>query len=99
MLHFGAFDIRTDLFILTLSATILLLQLILCFKIKTRWIRLSPVVLLAVLVAVFCVLGVFFDGWDRVGFLFLAVAAALLLLVCRAAWGIWAWLKRCRAKK
>lgn len=99
MLDFGAFEIRTDLFLLILSVILIALQLLLCCKARARWIRLLPVSVLGALVAALCVLGIFFDGWDRFGFFVLAFCAAELLVTCGIGWGIWAAINRRRAKK
>ncbi|MBE6608452.1 MAG: hypothetical protein E7633_07835 [Ruminococcaceae bacterium] len=96
MLHFGSFEIETDIFIYIVAAVILLVQLLLCFKVKNRHIRLIPVYLFSVLTAVFAALSFAFDHWDRVGFVVLAVCAAFFLLVCGAAWAIWRFIKRRR---
>ena len=49
MLDFGLFDIRTDIFVLIVSVVFLLIQLLLCFKVKPIWIRLLPLLLFFVL--------------------------------------------------
>lgn len=99
MLHFGAFEIRTDIFVYIVAVIVLLVQLLLCFKVKSRHVRLVPVYLFSLLTAVFAVLSLLFDGWDRVGFVALAVCAAFFLLVCGAAWAIWRLVKRRRENK
>ena len=82
---------------LILSAVLLTVQLLLCFKVKIKVIRLAPVCLLAVLTVVLTVCTLTSDGWDALGFLLLALCAALLLTICGVAWGIW-WLVRYIAK-
>lgn len=88
MLHFGLFDLRTDIFILLLLVGVILLQTLLCYKAKP-WLRRIPVCLLAGAMLVLIVLGIFHDGWDRVGFLFLAGCAAILMAAAGIGWGIW----------
>lgn len=90
MLHFGLFDIRTDVFVLLLSVILMLLQVLLCFKFKNRIIRLIPVCLTLMLTVIFVALGFIFDGWDALGFIFLAICSAVLLLCSGIGWGIWA---------
>lgn len=90
MLHFGFFDIRTDIFVLLLSILLVLLQAFLCFKVKKKTIRLIPVYLTLVLTIVFTTLGFIFDGWDGFGFFFLAICSAVLLLGSGIGFGIWA---------
>ena len=95
MLHFGSFDIRTDIFVLILSAILLIAQLLLCFKVKKTVVRLIPVCLLSCLTVVFTALIFVFEGWDSLGFLIIAICSAALLLVCGLGWGIW-WLVKNR---
>lgn len=90
MLHFGAFDIRTDVFVLLLSVLWVLLQLLLCLKVKKKAVRLLPVYLALALTVVFAALGIIFDGWDALGFFFLAICSAILLADSGIGWGIYA---------
>lgn len=90
MLHFGAFDIRTDVFVLLLSVLWVLLQALLCLKVKKKHVRLLPVYLALALTVVFAALGIIFDGWDALGFLFLAICSAILLSDSGIGWGIYA---------
>lgn len=93
MLHFGSFDIRTDIFVLILSILLLTVQLLLCFKVKKTVVRIIPVCLLSCLTAVFITLIFVSEGWDSLGFLLLAICSAALLLVCGLGWGIWWFVK------
>ena len=90
MLHFGSFDIRTDIFGLLLFMVVVLLQMFLCFKVKRKVIRWIPVYLSLGLVIVFAALGFILDGWDSFGCFFLALCSAILLLGSGVGWGIWA---------
>ena len=90
MLHFGLFDIRTDVFVLLLSIILVLLQVFLCLKVKKKTIRLIPVYLTLVLAIVFTSLGLIYDGWDGFRFFFLAICSAALLFGSGIGWGIWA---------
>ena len=90
MLHFGAFDIRTDVFVLLLSVLWVLLQALLCLKVKKKHVRLMPVYLTLALTVVFAALGMIFDGWDGFGFFFLAICSAILLADSGIGWGIYA---------
>ena len=90
MLHFGAFDIRTDVFVLLLSVLWVLLQALLCLKVKKKHVRLMPVYLTLALTVVFVALGIIFDGWDGFGFFFLAICSAILLADSGIGWGIYA---------
>ena len=99
MLHFGSFEIRTDIFVYIVAVVVLLIQLLLCSKGKNTPIRLMFVYIFSALTVVFTILALVFDGWNRVGFAMLAVCAAFFLLVCGAAWAIWRLVKRRRGNK
>ena len=81
-----------------LTATVLIffvvvflpVQLLLCFKVKSRVIRLLPVIVLAVLTVFFVVKSVTNTDWEAFGNIFLAVYSGLMLLMCGVGWGIWA---------
>lgn len=98
MLHFGPLDIRTDIFVLFLSVLTGSLQIILCFKVKKKGICLLPVYLLSVMSIVPAGLGILFDGWDRVGFFFLAACCAIQLLCCGIGWGVWAIVRQIKTR-
>ena len=95
MLDFGWFEIRSDIFVLTICVVSLLLQTLLCFKVRRTWPRLIPAGLFFCLAAGFTLAAHFMDGWDRFGMFILALCAALPLAACGLGWGIW-WLIRRR---
>ncbi len=99
MIDLGIFEIKTEIFILILSVFTLALQLLLCFKAKRLFLRLLPVILFAILTAVFFVLIFLNEGWDSIGFLLLAICAAILLLFCGIGWGIWRIIQHHKAKR
>ena len=82
MIHIGELDIRSDIFVLLLALVMLVIQLVFCLKIKPKWLRFAPLCLSLLCVAVFGVLAIIFDGWDALGFLLLAIAAAVLVAGC-----------------
>ena len=76
---------------LLLSVFLLLpLQLLLCFKVRSRLLRLLPVILCSLLVGTFLLLALCTPRWDGLGYVFLAIFAGIMLAACRIAWGIWA---------
>lgn len=77
----------------------LLIQLILCFKVKSKIIRLLPISVLAVVSAVFTVLCTITTGWDGLAYALYAIFAGILLVICCFSWGIWWIVKRIKAKK
>lgn len=99
MLHFGSFEIRTDVFLLLSALVLLGIQLLLCFKGKHIWLRLAPSVLCVAATLLFFVLIFVFDGWDRLGFLLLSLCAASFAAVCALGWGIWGIARKCRQEK
>ena len=84
-------DVELTALTLVVSLVIVLpLQLLLCFKAKRRAVRFLPLLILSVLAAAFLLLTVSTPGWDGLGYLFLAIYAAFLMLMCGVGWGIWA---------
>jgi len=76
---------------LLLSVFLLLpLQLLLCFKIRSRILRLLPVILCSLLVGIFLLLALCTPGWDGLGYIFLALFAGFMLTACGIGWLIWA---------
>ena len=94
MLHFGLFDIRTDVFVLLLFIIVVLFQTFLCFKAKKKTFRLMPIYLTLILTIAFITLGFIFDGWDGFGFFFLAICSTVLLAGSGIGWGVWAIVKK-----
>ena len=82
-------EIDSDVFLLTISTIVLIIQLLLCFKIKNKFIKLIPVILFLILTIVFSIFIFVLDGWDSVGCLLLAVGSLFLLFVCGISWIIW----------
>mgnify|MGYP006923322861 CR=1 FL=1 len=89
MLDFGLFEIRTDIFVLIVSVVFLLIQLLLCFKVKQMWIRLLPLLLFFVLTVGFAVTSLFLEDWDRFGVAVLALFSAFPLVACGVGFGVW----------
>lgn len=82
-----------ELTTLTLAVSIGILlpvQLLLCFKVKSCFLRLLPVLLLSVLVGILMVLWLSSTGWDGLGYGLLAVFAGFMLFLCAVGWSIWA---------
>ena len=92
-------DIELTTFVLIFSIVVLLpVQLLLCFKVKSKAIRLLPVILFTILTLCFIVMSIAVTGWDGLGYIFLAIFTGFMLLMCGIGWGIWAIIKR-RSKK
>jgi len=93
-------DIELTTATLIFSIVVLLpIQLLLCFKVKSRAIRLLPVILLSIPTIIFTVMSVAITGWDGLGYIFLAIFTGFMLLMCGVGWGIWAISKLIKKKK
>ena len=80
---------------LLLSVFLLLpLQLLLCFKVRSRLLRPLPVILCSLLVGTFLLLALYTPGWDGLGYIFLALFAGFMLTSCGIGWLIWAILRK-----
>ena len=87
-------DVELTALTLIISLVLLLpVQLLLCFKVKNRYIRLLPLIILSLLTVTFVFLSISTLGWDGLGYTFLAIFAGFMLFICGAAWGIWAVVK------
>lgn len=73
-------------------------QLVLCVKVKNLLIRLIPVGVLAIALAVFMGLLLNATGWDSLAYIVFVYLSGLLLIACAAGWGTWA-VYRFAAKK
>lgn len=92
-------DIELTTLTLIVSVVILLpIQLLLCFKVKSRTIRLLPIVILSVLTVAFVVMCFSIPGWDGLGYVFLAIFTGFMMFMCGIGWGIWA-IVSCLKKK
>ena len=93
-------DIELTTAVLIFSVVVLLpIQLLLCFKVKSKAIRLLPVILLSIPTIIFVMMSVAITGWDGLGYIFLAIFTGFMLLMCGVGWGIWAINKLVKKKK
>ena len=92
-------NIELTTFFLIFSVAVLLpIQLLLCFKVKSKLVRLLPVIILSALIIAFIVLSATAQGWDNLGYLFLAIFAGMMLLMDGIGWGIWAMIKAAKER-
>ncbi len=76
--------------IMVLCAVLLLpVQLFLCFKIKSLFLRLLPVTTLGAVGGWFLILSICVSGWDGLGYTVLAIYAAMMLFACVLGWAVW----------
>lgn len=67
-----------------------LIQLLLCFRVKSSLLRLLPVCLCSAAAAFQLLMACLSDGMAVLGFEVMAIFSGLLLLACGAGWLIWA---------
>lgn len=94
----GNVELTTVVSILSIVA-LLSVQLLLCFKVKSKAIRLLPVILLAAATLIFVGMAGTASGWDGLGYVFLAAFTGVMTLTCGAGWGIWAIIRLIKKKK
>ena len=73
---------------------VLPVQLGLCFKVKSKIVRLFPVIILSVLTVATAIASAIGTDWDAVFYLITAVYFAIMLFVCGIGWGIWAMVRK-----
>ena len=77
MLDIWIGDIEFTTVVLVFSVVVLLLiQLLICFKVKNKVIRLLPVILLSIFTIFFVAMTSTATGWDNLGYVFLAIFTA-----------------------
>lgn len=90
-------DVEITTLVLVLSILVLLpIQILICFKVRSKTIRLLPVIALSVLTVCFLLMAVVSSGWGTLGYFFFAIFTGFMLLVCGIGWAIWAIIKRVR---
>lgn len=96
------FDVITTLILILCVAAVIACQLLLCFMVKSKILRLLPSIALVILTAFFSYKTAVAVGWDGFGYLFLAMLSAIMLGVsclCWIAFGIVKIVKKKRSKK
>ena len=86
-IHANGLDLGTVFLILI--PLVLLVQLLLCFKVKPLIIRLLPAVVLAAITALLLIATLISNGWDSLGYLILTLWAAVHLAACGVGWAVW----------
>lgn len=74
------------------------MQILLCFKVKNRLIRLLPILILGILSIVLLYLTFTSTGWDGLGYLIFTIYSIYTLFICSLGWGIW-WLMQPTKRK
>ena len=84
----------TALMLAVSVAIVLPVQLLLCFKVKSRRFRCMPVIIFFLAAAANILLYMALSGWRRLIFLVGAIYMGWMVLMCGAGWVIWAVVKR-----
>lgn len=93
-------DINFTTLILIVSVMIVLpVQLLLCFTVRNRAIRLLPVIILSVFIGIVVIMAIAVDDLRVVGYVLLAVYAGFMLFSCVIGWGIWAITKKIKKRR
>ena len=72
---------------------ILPIQILICFKAKSIFVRFIPIIVLAAAMLIWIILGIAVAGWDGLLYLFFAVYMLFMIFVCGIGWGVWALIK------
>lgn len=91
-------DVTTFFWIITILA-ILTIQLLLCFKVKSRVIRLLPIVLFSISTIVLFHKAVSISGWGGLLYLLYAIYSGIMTFVCGIGWFVWAIIRFIKKKK
>ena len=84
-------DINIAPFLWSFTLIVVLpLQLTLCFKVKSKVVRLLPVIVLSILALTAAIASAASIDWSALFYLVLAVYFGIMLFVCGIGWGIWA---------
>lgn len=83
----------TEIAIIAIFAAVIIVQFLLCFKVKRIVLRLLPTAVLFAATAVFLVLTVITEGLDVIGYLLLTVYTGAMLISCGVVWGVFAIVK------
>ena len=95
MNHPNAFEIDLPTIVVLISAIITLcLQLWLCRKAKSVFVKLLPIALFTLSSIALYACALLAKGWEAFGYLFFALLSFGLLLVCGVGWGIWAIIRK-----
>ena len=93
-------DIPVTNLVIGLSLIIILpIQILICFKAKSIFVRFIPIIVFTAAVLIWIILSFAVAGWDGLLYLFFAIYMIFMIFVCGIGWGIWALIKYKGAKK
>jgi len=81
--------------LMLLAAVPLPIQLFLCLKVKSLFLRILPVIVFGAVGGMFFLLSFDDPGLYGLGYMVLAIYAAMMLIGCALGWGVWALWLRC----
>ena len=99
MLSIGSFQLSTEFWVCLIATLLFALQLFLCFKVKRIWLRILPTIIAFATTVVFSAMIFITDGWDAIGYLILALCAAIMTAVTALALIIYAIITAIRKRK
>ena len=70
------------------------IQLTLCFKVKSKVVRLLPVIILSVLAVAAAIATATSIDWDALFYLICVAYLVIMLFACGIGWGIWAIIRK-----
>ena len=83
-------DINLTALVLIISLVVVLpVQLLLCFKVKSRKIRSMPMTILFLSAAANLLMFAVTSGWKRLIFGYGALYMAIMMLMCAVGWTVW----------
>lgn len=86
--------------LMLLAAVPLPIQLFLCLKVKSLFLRTLPVIVLGAVGGMFFLLSLDDPGLYGLGYMVLGIYAAMMLIGCALGWGVWAlWLWHGKRRK
>lgn len=94
----GNIELIKTVFVLS-GVVFLLIQLLLCFKVKNKVIRLLPAILLSIFTIFFVAMASTATDWENLGYIFPAIFLGSMWFMFGMAWGIWAIIKLIKKKK
>lgn len=81
-------DVEITTLVLIFSVAVLLpIQLLLCFKVRSKAARLLPISVLFISAVVSAAVSAAVMGWKRLGYVFLAIFTGFMSLICVIGWG------------
>ncbi len=86
------------IFLAVSVCVVLPIQLLLCFKVKSRIVRLIPIFLSVISLIFFTVMFFITSDWSKIAHLIFIIYSLFLLLMCGLAWLVFAISRRMRKK-